>query len=235
MSSYYEDEYVTIYQGDCLDILPTLDCTADLLVTDPPYGQGWKSNRGGDRFDVMANDDRNFDLNKSLLAACKILRRGRHAYIFGYGPSDISDDVPLTAKANLIWDKGIVGLGDISSPWGPSHERITFAVQEISKANRLKGYGVTAARLRKGSVLRVQRKHSGQTNKHPTEKPVDLLRILVESSSTFGEIVLDPFAGSGSTLVAAALESRRGIGIEINEAYCEVAAKRCSSVVLGHE
>jgi site-specific DNA-methyltransferase (adenine-specific) len=61
---------------------------------------------------------------------------------------------------------------------------------------------------------------------HPMEKPVDILRQMVESSSMIGETVLDPFCGSGSVLLAAQLEGRVAIGIEIDERYCEIAAKR---------
>lgn len=226
---YYQDEQVTLYHGDCLDVLPTLTVTADLLITDPPYGVAWRSSRGA--HEVLAGDDGSLDVSAAIGAACRVLRRGRHAYIFGYGPDDFAPDLPLCGFAELIWDKGVMGLGDIESSWGPAHERITFAVQEISKANREKGYGVTAARLRKGSVLHVQRPHSGQTLRHPTEKPVQLLRILIEFSSTFDEVVLDPFAGSGSTLVAAVLEGRRAIGIEVDEEYCEKIVERLGADV----
>jgi len=64
---------------------------------------------------------------------------------------------------------------------------------------------------------------------HPTEKPVDILRQMIESSSVFGETVYDPFAGSGSTLIAAALEGRKAVGCEIEERYCEIAVKRILS------
>ena len=133
----------------------------------------------------------------------------------------------------LIWDKDVIGMGDLTSPWGPQHEKVIFATYEISKANREKGYGNLSARLRKGSVLRSLRAQSGAVKHHPTEKPVDVLRQMIESSSVLGECVYDPFAGSGSTLVAAVVEGRRSIGCEIDERYCEAAARRIETACRG--
>jgi DNA modification methylase len=223
---YFQSSTITLYHGDCREILPQLEL-ADLVVTDPPYGVAWKSHRGA--HEVLIGDDGSLELSSWLTLTLRHLRRGRHAYIFGLATTDIEPTVPFCGLTELIWNKGVMGLGDITSPWGPSHEKILFGVQEISKANRAKGYGVTAARLRKGSILSFMRPHSSQTLRHPTEKPVDLLRVLIESSSTFGELVLDPFAGVGSTLEAALLEGRRAIGIEIDERYCEIAATRLSN------
>jgi hypothetical protein len=117
-------------------------------------------------------------------------------------------------------------MGDLSQPWGPQHENINFATSELSKANREKGYGNLSARLRKGSIVRSMRAISGRVKHHPMEKPVDILRQLIESSSVMGEVVYDPFAGSGSTLIASVLEGRIGVGCEFDERYCENAAKR---------
>ena len=232
MTPYYNEDGITIYHGDCREILPELDlAAADLLVTDPPYGVAWRSGKGN--HEMMAGDNGSLSLADWLPSALRALRRGRHAYIFGVRPAAISPDLNLCGLLELIWDKEIMGLGDLSLPWGPQHEPILFGVQEISRANRAKGYGMGAARLRKGSVLRVQNLRSGQTLRHPTEKPVGLLRILIESSSTFGEIVLDPFMGSGSTLEAARLEGRCAIGIEIEESYCEIVAERLTQVAQG--
>jgi DNA modification methylase len=122
-------------------------------------------------------------------------------------------------------------MGDLQLPWSKQHEYIQFTVYEPSKANRGKGTGRLAARVRKGSVLSFQRTNAVQNKNHPTEKPVEILREMVESSSCIGQTVLDPFAGSGSTLVAAYLEGRSAIGIELEERYCEVAAKRLDSLI----
>lgn len=223
MTPYYEDENCTIYHGDCLEVLPTLPASSvDLIVTDPPYGVRYESNRGHGH-GAIAGDDGTFDVPGALTIACRMLRRSRHAYVFG--GIDLST-TPLTAQVELVWDKGVVGMGNLELPWSTSHEPITFAVYEPSRANREKGYGRLAARMRKGSVLRVQRTNGAATTRHPTEKPVPLLRELVESSSCMGEVVLDPFVGVGSTLVAAVLEGRKAIGIEIDERYCEAAASR---------
>ena len=232
MQPYYDEGGITIYHGDCREVLPTLEI-ADLLVTDPPYGIGYQSGRGD--HDKIAGDDGSLAPVDWLSLALKHLRRGRHAYVFGMAANEVTPEMHLCGLTEIIWDKGIIGMGDLSLPWGASHERILFGVQEISKANRAKNYGAQAARLRRGTILSVQRTQSGQTLRHPTEKPVTLLRILIESSSTFDEVVLDPFMGVGSTLLAARLEGRRAIGIETDERYCEVAAQRLTVDVVTQE
>lgn len=227
VSPYYQDDYVTLYHGDCREVLPEVPATMDLLLTDPPYGVAFKSGWG--QHSAIANDDGTADLMGMLLLAVTKLRRSRHAYIFG--DWDFAG-TNLTAHTQLIWDKGIVGMGDLSMPWGPSHEPITFAVHQTSKANRERGSGRLSARMRQGSVLRVDRTNGASTNRHPTEKPVPLLRQLIESSSCFGDTILDPFVGVGSTLVAAVLEGRKSVGIELEEKYCEIAANRLGRLAM---
>lgn len=222
MKPYYQQGGVTLYNCDCRDVQPS----CDLVVTDPPYGQKFISGKAGGKWGMLIGDDDKEGVEAALAHALKGLRRGRHVYIFS-GRLDLSG-LPLCGMTDLIWDKEVIGMGDLSVPWGPQHEKIVFATYEISKANREKGYGGLSARLRKGSVLRGIRAHSGRVKYHPTEKPVDILRQLVESSSVMGETVYDPFAGSGSTLIAAAMEGRSAVGCEIDEQYCEVAAKRLS-------
>lgn len=222
LKPYYQRDGITLYLGDCAEI----EVACDLIVTDPPYGQEFKSGKS-DLWGAIKGDgkDNGPQIMAALGVALKGLRRGRHVYVFEKG-FDLSS-LPLCGFTELIWDKGVLGMGDLSEPWGPQHEKIRFATYELSKVNReQKGYGNLSARLRKGSVIRSLRPISGRVRNHPTEKPVDVLRQLIESSSVMGEIVYDPFAGSGSTLIAAALEGREAIGCEFEERYCETAAKR---------
>lgn len=230
---YYQDEYATLYVGDCRDVLPELT-PADLLVTDPPYGVEFRSNRRADKFDFIAEDDDPTGMASLVGEAIRSnLKRYRHAYVFG--PLDFA---PLVAAGivqepmALIWDKGVLGMGNLALPWASQHEDIQFMVAVKSKANVGKGEGRLAARLRRGSILSHQRPHAAGVTRHPTEKPVPLLRELIESSSCFGEVVLDPFAGSGSTLVAATLEGRKSLGIELEEKYCEIAATRLAAIAV---
>lgn len=213
----------TLYLGDCRDVLPEIgEC--DLLLTDPPYGVEFKSGKGD--WGAIKNDHAGFDVRPYLELALKKLKRGRHVYVFG--APDLAG-LLLGQSVELVWDKGMIGMGNLQLPWGPQHERITFAVYELSKANLAKGYGALAARLRKGSVLRSLRPNSARVTKHPTEKPVDILAQMVESSSVMGETVLDPFMGSGSTVVAALREGRRAIGIELDPEYFKVACERAEA------
>jgi site-specific DNA-methyltransferase (adenine-specific) len=214
-----------IYQGDCREVVKAMRRnTVDLLVTDPPYGVAFQSNHATIKHKPIANDTLSLtELSAMVSTCCSPLRSGRHAYVFG--PPELVTD-PLSAKVGLIWDKGNLGMGDLSLPWATSFEPITFAVHVPGAGARRCNDGALSARLRQQSVLRVPRKHGTATRRHPTEKPVRLLTQLIESSSQQGEIVLDPFMGVGSTLVAAKVEGRRSIGIELDESYCEIAAER---------
>lgn len=225
MSAYYESPLVTLYLGDSLELLPALAKESlDLIVTDPPYGVDWRSNTRADAFDKIANDgsgDR--DLVRDILTECvRVVGQNRHLYVFG--PTDVLDGQKVSEVVELIWDKGTLGSGDMTAAWGPQHERISFTVSKFRHAGKA-GLPVTPARLRKGSILRYTRP-TGRTVRHPSEKPVGLLRELIESSSRQGETVLDPFAGVGSTGVAAVLSGRRAVLMECNERYAEIAATR---------
>lgn len=216
MKPYYQREGVTLYCGDCAEI----EIACDLIVTDPPYGQEFKSGFS-DLWGPIHGDDDLAGVFRRVASALRQLRPYRHFYIFG-SKFDFSTLPIVTTE--LIWDKEMVGMGDLSLPWGPQHEKITFGVYSGAESNR-RGGGLSA-RLRRGSVIRSLRPNSSAVKNHPTEKPVEILRQLIESSSVLGETVYDPFAGSGSTLVAAVIEGRKAIGCEIEERYCETAAKR---------
>ena len=219
---------MTIYHGDCREVLPLLG-PVDLVLTDPPYGVAYQSNYRLKQFLPIAGDADGNIARLGLTLSLKQLRSHRHVYAFGrmeWG------ELPITSPVELIWDKGNRSGGNVRLPWGMAHEYIQFGVYVPSKANRQRGHGRLAARLRRGSVLSVPRIDGLAVQRHPTEKPVLLMRMLMESSSIIGDMVLDPFMGSGSTLVAAALESRKAIGIEIEERYCEIAAKRMAQSVM---
>jgi DNA modification methylase len=230
---YYDDGQITIYCGDCRDVLPTLPpSSVDLIVTDPPYGAEWQSNRRKESFDRIAGDHDQAVALEGIRSSLRLIRLSRHLYIFGR--YDLSG-LHLSEPVELIWDKEMRTGGDLTLPWGSQHEYIQFCVFHHSRVALNDGAGRLAARLRKGSVLRYPRASGVGVTKHPTEKPVPLIRELIESSSCIGEAVLDPFMGSGSTLVAARLEGRRAIGIELDERYCEIAVKRLQQAVLPME
>jgi len=208
-------------------VLPTLARdSVDLLATDPPYGVNWQSGhrKASATFDPIAGDDGSLDVPGALALGMHALRNYRHVYVFGFAPDALTGPLRLSATADLVWDKEVHGMGDLSLPWAPSHERLTFGVHVRSAATRRDGR--LAARLRQGSVLHGRRANGPGVKRHPTEKPLALMRQLVESSSNVGETVMDPFAGAGATLVAAVLAGRHAIGIELDERYAETAAKR---------
>lgn len=220
---YYQDERATLYLGDCRDVVLPVG-SVDLLVTDPPYGINWRS-RG--KHEPIVGDKDNSWVQDSLRHSLKALRVNRHFYVFG---PDVVSELTVCPTTELVWDKGrMSGQGSMDIPWSPGHERITFGL--YSPYNSHRNVGAGAVRLRRSSVLRFPKQNNGRGSlTHPNEKPVGLLRAIIEASSQFDEVVYDPFAGSGSTLVAALLEERRAIGVEIEEKYCEVIASRLSKI-----
>ena len=216
---YYQDDLVTLYHGDCREVTAWLE--ADVLVTDPPYGIDYRSNS---RRQTL---DRSIDGDSDTLTRDRALRMWRQhmsegeigggmwrpALMFGTWRRRR----PLNTKMLLIWDtKGALGMGDTSLPWKPSH-------QEIYVLGRgFEGH-------RGSDVLRCAPVQSLGYNgrSHPHEKPVELMADLIRKCPW--PTVADPFAGSGSTLLAARMEGRKAIGVETREHYCEAIAKRLQS------
>jgi DNA modification methylase len=223
----YQSDLVTLWHGDCAEVIAGMPRdSVDLIATDPPYGVKWQSHRRNDRFARIAGDDGSLDVPGILGLATDALPNSRHVYVFGYLPEDLAGSMWLASTAQLIWDKDRPGSGDLSATWGPSWEPITFGVHVKSKTNLSNGYGNLTARLRRGSVIRVKPARGKAVTRHPTEKPVELMRQLIESSSLPGDVVFDPFAGSGSTLVAAVLAGRRALGVELDPGYVATAIDR---------
>jgi DNA modification methylase len=206
---YYSDEWVTLWHGDCFEI-PSVWTGREVLVTDPPYGVAYESN--------MNRDSRNIKQGRPVTADRDTSARDRLLELWGDRPAVVFGrwDVPRpsSVRARLIWDKGnSPGMGDLSMPWGRSEEEIYVL-------------GAGFAGKRSGNVIRVQMLMSGDATRpdHPTPKPVGLMERLIEKCPPGW--IADPFAGSGSTLVAAKAMGRQAIGVEIEERYCEIAAKR---------
>lgn len=200
---YYQDDQVTLYHGDCLEIDAWLQ--ADVLVTDPPYGVRYRSGWDNEFRGVEIANDASIDARDRCLAAWGATKP---ALVFG----SWKVQRPVATQMVLIWDKGTVGMGNLSIPWFPATEEIYVI-----------GAGWIGTRT--SPVLR----HHVRNTYHPTEKPVALLHSLLHK--TFGTVA-DPFAGSGSTLVAARNLGRKAIGVEIEERYCELIAKRLDQMCL---
>lgn len=226
----YRSELAEIWHGDARDVLQTIATESiDLVVTDPPYGVEWQSKRRVESFDQLLNDgsdDADREGIRSILAECvRLVGQNRHLYVFG--PPAILDGLKVSAATALIWDKATMSGGDLGSSWGPAHEEISFVVSKFRHGGEA-GRSFLPVRLRKGSVLRFARP-TGRKVRHPSEKPVPLLRELIESSSRQGETILDPFAGVGSTGVAAILSGRRTILVELDPKFVPIAVDRIRS------
>lgn len=208
MSIYFQDEWVTLYHGDALEVHEWLG--ADVLVTDPPYGVAFQSARrsGNDRFDKIAGDDTT-DLRDAILG----LWHGfdtRPALVFGTWRAER----PKGVRQRLIWAKGDdPGLGDLKMPWGYGDEEIYVQ-------------GEGWAGKRRTNVYRTPKVAASKNPGHPTPKPVPLMEALISDGCPDEWAIADPFAGSGATLMAARNLGRRAIGVELEERYCEIIAKR---------
>lgn len=208
MTPYYDEDGITIYHGDCREILPSLN--ADVIVTDPPYGTGAYS------WDQLPQN----------------ILRGPRA-VFGRLPEMLPLLTPVPPDLVLTWwpsngdcigrsRSGVHRQAHVIAVWGYLGE-----VRKASAAASSIRMGWTTPGLMP-DVWTDPHPHAGfhkSAYSHPTEKPVGLMTRLIQLMGT-QRIILDPFMGSGTTLVAAKLEGRRAIGIEIEERYCEIAANR---------
>jgi DNA modification methylase len=209
-----------MYCARAEDILPVLAPVYSLLLTDPPYGQNFVSGYSARPFEGDTAAERAAVYKVLSLACSRFARACQHLYVFGEW--DLAQVSSVFKQATLIWDKDRPGMGDLDEPWGTSWEPVQFAVGHKTTRTRSEAL----LRKRRGTVLRHVPVTGTRASRHPTEKPVPLLRELLEMSSAFGDSVLDPYAGSGSTGVAAMLEGRRFTGIEVMPGHFATAVAR---------
>jgi DNA modification methylase len=221
VSVYYEDDLVTLYHGDCLEELAWLE--ADVLVTDPPYGMGYRDRMG--KHGLIVGDE-----DTASRSAMLAFWGEKPGIVFGTWRVE----KPAGVKNVLIWDKGTdLGMG-ASNPWGLSHEEayIVGVWPALVAGGRVREGGTPS---RVPSVLRVNKPNNSSSGRvdHPTPKPVPLMGQLIDRCPP--GVVADPYAGSGSTLIAARNLGRHAIGVELEEKYCEIIATRLSQQAFNFE
>jgi site-specific DNA-methyltransferase (adenine-specific) len=212
---YYSDEWVTLYHGDCREILPIISThSVDLLLTDPPYGIDHAPNpRGrlpGPQEGIrIAGDNADFD-PRPLLAygRCVI-----------WGANYFADKLPPGGW--IVWSKAQ------DNRWSTGKANRSLAEVAWTNLHRCVAlYNCFWA----GSPLY---RHSERgSSLHPNQKPVELMSWIVDRYTEHGSLVLDPYMGSGPVARSCKDLGRRYIGIELEERYCEITAKRLSQDVL---
>lgn len=200
-------------------------------IVDPPYGVNFRSRRAetpeGKKFvSDIANDgdlEGAIDLFHEVMSTMAV-KFTDEAELYVFTRWDVVGDWihalnvlhgwGFKYKMLLVWDKGIPGMGDIDSNWGCGHELILYCKRGLRKMP-----------YRRSGIIHVDKLGSKQ-HVHPTEKPVGLIEQLIKMSTDPGDLVVDPFAGSGSTLVAAKRQGRSAIGFEIEKKYYDMINHR---------
>lgn len=244
MKPYYEDEWVTIYHGDARStMVGVVDPTVDCIVTDPPYGDtslGWDKRVEGWMECSYPGSMWCFGSLRSLMLTHRDFEEAGWRYSQEVvwekhnGSSFHADRFKRVHEFAVHWYRG---------DWASVYKDPPVTMDATARTLRRKhrpphtgDIGASAYASEDGgpklvrSVLRVRSCHGSAV--HPTQKPAGILRPLITYACPLGGTVLDPFMGSGSTLLAAREVGRRAVGVEINERYCELAARRFDQGVM---
>lgn len=193
----------TLYLGDCMEVMPTLG-KVDAVVTDPPYGilspANLNKGSGGGKLKhrTLNRVSTAWDTAPSLAALRDVIKQGRDAIVWGGNYFYLPP-----CRGLLIWDK--------QQPW-PNFSAAEVAWTTLDRP---------AAMFREPAKFA----DKGDRNSHPTVKPINLMQWCLGFLPD-AETILDPFMGSGTTLVACAKLGRRGVGIELDSEYFDVACQR---------
>lgn len=216
MKPYYDQDGIQIFHADCRIILPTLP-KVDLVLTDPPYGMNYHSRHyvGTNPHKPIAGDD---EYPVWAIEQCRSIATSACMFFLRW---DNLAEIPKPDSC-VVWVKNNWTAGDLEHDYARTWE----AVAVYNGPNHAFRNGRTSDviaydRVPPTSLL------------HPTEKPIGLLQKLI--GHHVGDTVLDPFAGSGTTLVAAKLHGCRAIGCEISEDYCRIAVERLKQGVFAFD
>ena len=218
MTPYYQDDLVTLYHADVLEHLDVLG-QADVMVTDPPYGTQPNSDKVGYGRRVQESGFRGQRIANDVTTDVRdtVLEMWGERPVMAFG-SPRFPDPPGNWDHRLVWDKREPGLN--GGPWRYTHETIF-----------VRGDGWVRTSASAFSIISVPSGNgSPEKRDHVHAKPVALMERLIVAAPP--GVIVDPFAGSGSTLRAAKNLGRRVIGFEIEERYCEIAAQRLAQEVL---
>ncbi len=207
MTPYYEEPGITIYHGDCREILPQLE-PVDLVLTDPPYGIGKDGQKRSDgaHGGRKAYEFLGWDGQRPTDSTFALLMAAADQHII-WGGNYFTDYLPAQAKW-FVWDKG---------------QRINQSDGELAWTS------LGGGALRICTFNRVELRMDGA--EHPTQKPLRLIKWCL-NQVPYAQTILDPFMGSGTTLVAARDLGRKCIGIEVERRYCDIAIERLRQRVL---
>jgi site-specific DNA-methyltransferase (adenine-specific) len=202
LKPYYDEDGITIYCGDCREILPLI-APVDLVLTDPPYGTGWvRGGKGVGEFEA-AHERPSWDVwDTSWTTLCKT----RKWAIFC--PINRASELAIPQSVVLYYHK------TNPRPGGPTREAVVVSPVPWG----MDRWECSA--------------YNGDAPLHPCQKPMDLTLWILNGMAGVGDVILDPYMGSGTTMAAAKKLYHRAIGIEIEERFCEIAARRLSQSVL---
>lgn len=212
---FHDRDGITIYHGDCLQVLPTLPAeSVDFVLTDPPYLVDYRGRWDGSRRAIVGDRDGNW-VGPAFAEIYRVMKRDSFAVTtYGWPHSDLFVGtfraIGFRLVSHIVFVKNVWGLGRFTR--GRHETAFLLAKGRPPKPDR----GIA-------DVIEWTREEDAF---HPNQKPVGALRPLIATYARLGGTVLDPFMGSGSTLVAAKELGNRAIGIEIEECYCRSAAGR---------
>lgn len=212
-----------VIHGDSLDVLKTMgDGSVDLVVTDPPYLMNYRSNRRvkSEKFKHIENDIDSHELISNYLDECfRVMKDDTAIYMFcSWHNIDFFKrefEKLFKLKNLIVWSKNNHGSGDLRGAYAPKHELILFGHK-----------GRTLFREKRVPDVMEFAKIPSKQLTHPTEKPTDLLDVLIRNSSDEGDIVFDGFAGTGSTGLSSINNGRNFIGVELVKDYADLANAR---------
>lgn len=216
-----------IYCMDCLEGMKQIeDKSIDLIVTDPPYGISYQSawRIESKRFDRLVNDDK---VDGRFMPDCyRVLKEDTAMYMFTRWDIyqkwvTLAQNAGFKEKNVLVWDRVIHGMGDLDSSYAPRYD---ISLYLVKGSPQIRG-------KRLADILRFQRINPEKLL-HPTQKPIRLVQTLIEKSSDKGDVVFDPFIGSGTTALASKQSKRNYLGFEICREYFDIANKRLAQETL---